>query len=502
MRQNFNQQPIKLKKIFTMRNIIAVATVAQRILGIIVLLTIFTPHFNPLLAQNADRRIAYVERFRTISVKEMERTGIPASIKLAQGILESGAGTSTLSTQGNNHFGIKCHADWDGAKMYREDDDYDESGKLIKSCFRVYKNADESYIAHSEFLRTKDRYAFMFNANTKDYEFWAKGLQQAGYATAQTYAQSLINIIEDLQLNQYDNLLPNDPVFGGNGRNRKRPTSNGIFYNNDVKAFLTSGKVSLEQIAGRFDVSVRNLKNYNECIANGSDPLPDSTIVYLQSKSGYSHDRETKYHYVKVGETMCQISQRYGIGLAKLYRKNGLPEGTEPLAGEKLILRRSNIFGLWLESWETPKFRNAGEPDPNTPATRPNNGGEFGEPNASPPVSGTQKPVKTGGKTTKPSKNDKPDELDLEITPGQAGRVGTVKTESKPSVEPNSTATNGNNAPVTPVPAAPLGTFHTVSRGETLWNISKKYATTVEKIQQLNNLPNTNIAIGQRLRVK
>ena len=152
----------------------------------------------PMSTQEA--RIGYIGRFKRIAIGEMERTGVPASIKLAQGLLESDAGRSTLSSGYNNHFGIKCHSTWQGERFYKEDDDIDPlTGQLIKSCFRVYKNADESFIAHSEFLRDPakvNRYGSLFQLQRTDYVGWAQGLQRAGYATAQDYGDKLIKLIQ------------------------------------------------------------------------------------------------------------------------------------------------------------------------------------------------------------------------------------------------------------------------------------------------------------------
>jgi len=140
---------------------------------------------------------AYIDKFKNIAINEMNRTGIPASITLAQGILESGWGKSRLATIGNNHFGIKCHKGWTGGSMKHDDDAKDE-------CFRTYKNAEESYNDHSEFLTGRSRYAFLFDYDKEDYKKWAKGLKKAGYATNPIYAELLIAKIEKHNLNIYD----------------------------------------------------------------------------------------------------------------------------------------------------------------------------------------------------------------------------------------------------------------------------------------------------------
>lgn len=188
---------------------------------------------------NRQARLNYVDRFKGIAIREMERTGVPASIKLAQGLLESDAGRSTLANQANNHFGVKCHSEWQGERYYKEDDDYDPVTKeLIKSCFRVYKNADESFMAHSEFLRDPrkvNRYGWLFQLPKTDYAAWANGLEKSGYATASDYSEKLIKIIEDYQLSQFDTYTSAEiPLAGTN-----KPATNNN--NRPVDNFPTSG---------------------------------------------------------------------------------------------------------------------------------------------------------------------------------------------------------------------------------------------------------------------
>ena len=161
----------------------------------------------------AQDRVAYIQRYKNIDIREMERTGVPASIKLAQGLLESAAGTSTLAKKANNHFGIKCGADWKGRTIYRKDDDYDDNGILQESCFRAYKSAEESYIAHSEFLRDprkEHRYGILFQYKVTDYRRWARGLKKSGYATSATYDEKLISIIENYGLDKFDRVSSGD----------------------------------------------------------------------------------------------------------------------------------------------------------------------------------------------------------------------------------------------------------------------------------------------------
>lgn len=155
------------------------------------------------LALLADEKDRYIKKWAATAVSEMERSGIPASITLAQGLVESGAGLSDLATEGNNHFGIKCHNGWTGGRMYHDDDAKGE-------CFRVYDSAEQSFRDHSDFLTSRQRYASLFRLDTSDYRGWAEGLMKAGYATSSTYASQLIKVIEDYKLYEYDVMSPSD----------------------------------------------------------------------------------------------------------------------------------------------------------------------------------------------------------------------------------------------------------------------------------------------------
>ena len=192
-------------------------------------------------------REEYINTYKDIAISEMNRTGVPASIKLAQGMIETGNGNSRLATKGNNHFGIKCHNSWKGKKIHHDDDERGE-------CFRKYKSPEESFLDHSDFLRGSVRYSFLFNLETTDYKGWARGLQKAGYATNPSYANSLIRIIEENELDHFDRLmpalLPYDPshVDGSTGRQ--------VFRRNRIKYIVFQEGDNLEEI-GRASCRVR-----------------------------------------------------------------------------------------------------------------------------------------------------------------------------------------------------------------------------------------------------
>ncbi len=306
----------------------------NRTTGIIFLLPVFFTF--SIQAQNNGNmtREDYIAAYREIAVKEMKRTGIPASITLAQGILESGNGNSRLAKKANNHFGIKCH-DWTG-RTIREDDD------KRNECFRRYRNADHSYTDHSDFLTSRSRYSFLFGLEPTDYKGWAKGLKTAGYATSKTYDKALIRIIEEYRLYELDQGIMTaarkerdrkDRIFASESGSSTRK----IHYNNRIKFVYAQSGDRLNTITDEFFMMSWQLTKYNEFPRNES--LQEGDIVYLQPKrnrAAIGNDR----HIVNEGETMHDISQLYGIKLEKLYKKNQMEVGEEPLAGQELSLRR------------------------------------------------------------------------------------------------------------------------------------------------------------------
>jgi LysM repeat protein len=272
----------------------------------------------PLVNLAQSRRQAYIDEFKGIAVREMRMYGIPASITLAQGILESGDGTSRLATEANNHFGIKCHEDWEGGRIYHDDDAKGE-------CFRKYKHAEESYRDHSIFLSTRSRYASLFEYDKTDYKNWAKGLKKAGYATSPTYADALINLIETNQLHQYD-------VEGLEGE--VLPEYRIVHLENGAKYIQLQKGETLEDVAEVYKRSVKKLLKYNDW--NYEVSLKDEDRVYIRAKKAKG---DTKTYTVKSGDTMHSISQKEGIRLKCLYWRNRKPVGWQPKTGEVLRLQ-------------------------------------------------------------------------------------------------------------------------------------------------------------------
>ncbi|MFZ1749808.1 MAG: glucosaminidase domain-containing protein [Saprospiraceae bacterium] len=325
----------------------------------------------------------YISSFHGIAVSEMRRTGIPASIKLAQGILESDLGRSPLAYQANNHFGIKCGSEWTGKVYGKFDDERGQDGTMIESCFRAFGSAEESYIAHSDFLSNpskQSRYGFLFELGSTDYVGWANGLKFSGYATDPQYPSKLIKIIELNQLYKYDeqvsksmydsNIADESSRYNSKSdKNTKkskepqivqanqRPTndreSSSVFKRsmtkystskiNDVKMVKAKGGESIRELAMTMDEDVFDLLEYNEGLTSQDDLLETGEIIYLQKKKKSYEDGEEKdiFHTVAQGESMYQISQKYGVRLESLLSKNHLKSGFSPRVGELVSLHKN-----------------------------------------------------------------------------------------------------------------------------------------------------------------
>ncbi|MFC2111017.1 glucosaminidase domain-containing protein [Bacteroidota bacterium] len=293
----------------------------------------------------------YINTYKDIAIGKMIEYKIPASITLAQGLLESGNGNSKLAVEANNHFGIKCHMEWTGETFIQDDDTKDE-------CFRKYNNAEESFKDHSLFLSTRDRYAFLFELDIKDYEAWAKGLKKAGYATNPKYPQLLINLIERYELYKYDNISKD--ILADN--KQKQDTKNivkskvkiksgnisdeevttislnerKILCNNKVKYIIAQKEDNIENICKELDMFKWQIIKYNELDNNSK--ISEGQILYLQPKR---RKAEEKYHIVKEGESLYSISQKYGIKQKFIIKNNRLNNPEELMVGLKVYLKRA-----------------------------------------------------------------------------------------------------------------------------------------------------------------
>ena len=291
-------------------------------------------------------RAQYVEQYAATAVREMKSTGIPASITLAQGCLESGNGNSTLARKANNHFGIKCHNNWTGKTFHQDDDARNE-------CFRSYPNAYESFRDHGDFLRYRDRYAFLFDLEPTDYKGWAYGLKKAGYATAPDYATRLIQIIEENELWRYDQLdpvarqeLPPTPVQAEVSQQFKPLPGHKLYVASLSREIRTTNGVpwiraragdTYAGLAKEYNLFTRELLRFND--RKRKVALQEGEVVYLEAKKRESAPNLDK-HVVEEGETMRQLAQRYAVKMKKLYEYNHLRPGSEPEPGTILLLRK------------------------------------------------------------------------------------------------------------------------------------------------------------------
>lgn len=301
-----------------------------------------SPPITVVSTGNAE--LDYINTYRDIAISEMKRTGVPASITLAQGMVESNYGRSELARKGNNHFGIKCH-NWTGGKIYHDDDKKND-------CFRKYNSSEESFRDHSDFLKNGSRYSFLFNLSPTDYEGWARGLKKAGYATNPDYANMIIRKIEEENLSVYDK------GYTAAARSVKTLTKEpGIESNSDVTASLGDGifaKASRvmvinrieyiivkdgdtrEELEEQFNLLRWELPRYNE-LKNDFRLVPGQ-VLYLQPKRDKADVGKDNYTFSE-GDTMHSVSQKFGVKLKSLYEMNRMAEGTQPEPGEKLWLR-------------------------------------------------------------------------------------------------------------------------------------------------------------------
>ena len=290
---------------------------------------------------------AYIDRYKDLAISEMQRSGVPASITLAQGMLESDYGRSRLAVNANNHFGIKCHNGWNGATITHHDD-------RLNECFRKYRSVEESFRDHSDFLASTPRYRDLFKLKPDDYKGWARGLKQSGYATDPNYANLLIRKIEEYELWRYDRgykgsattlAAANDLNVSVWATNTETVTVNEfavpdkisrVKENNRIRYIIVNERDTRESIEKDFKLLKWELSKYNE-LDNNFNPQPGQ-ILYLQPKRNKA-DVGKNTHDVVNGDSMYSISQQYGIKLKKLYEMNRMRENEEPRVGDRILLR-------------------------------------------------------------------------------------------------------------------------------------------------------------------
>jgi LysM repeat protein len=384
----------------------------------------------------------YIEKYSAIAVDEMYRSKIPASITLAQGILESGNGNSRLAVEANNHFGIKCKKSWTGKTIYEDDD-------APQECFRKYDAAIDSYRDHSDFLMNNPRYAFLFDLERTDYKAWAHGLKKAGYATNPQYAELLITFIDRHKLHRFDGVkLSEEEDRELKEEKAELVKSHGKeIINNGVPGVVAKEGESYAQIALNYDLKVYQVYRYNDLQKDAVCKVGDT--VYLKTKKLKT---DSTQHIVSGQETMHWISQRYAIRLDKLLERNLLTFGQEPAVGEVIYLKNKRE--------QAPKLASA----------------KVIEVAVHKDTLSVAEPLKID--TTYNKKVYESTTLNIET--------------SKPVEEVYELDTLHELK-------KDVSFFHTVQAGETLYSISKKYGVRVDAIMYLNLLPSDAIQSGQRL---
>jgi LysM repeat protein len=484
----------------------------------------------------------YIQQYKDVAIAEMKRSRIPASITLAQGILESGNGNSRLATEANNHFGIKCKKEWTGRTLYEDDD-------APQECFRAYPTAEDSYRDHSDFLMKSSRYAFLFDLAPTDYKGWAEGLKKAGYATNPNYPQLLINFIEKHNLQQYDggelNIQPAMPAPVAEKKEEIKPVPAPVALKewNNLPVTIAAKGESYAQIALRNDMMVWQIFKYND-IKRGANPRSGDTL-YLKPK--FNKGKVATYE-VQFGDNMYRISQRFAIKLKSLYKLNKMEFGTEPMWGEVLNLQGKRKEMPRLRTRQDEMFRPLLIPQLPPPAPKPV---EVVIKKDSIKVVQQQQPtqVKPEEKIIEPEQKNllvhdssntvKPQPVieEIKAMPADTAQVRKeveaekatqqlVQTVSDTTVQNDTTTSylkeeqitisekpqenmDAVEADLKELPLAQRAdstidnseeTFlHTVQPKETLYSISRKYNLKVAVLKDLNKLTTDSIQIGQQL---
>lgn len=285
-------------------------------------------------------RAEYIRKYQLLAISEMNRSGIPASVKMAQACLESADGNSEMARKANNHFGIKCKSNWTGARSYHDDDEKNE-------CFRKYKRVEDSFIDHTNFLMGNPRYASLFGLETTDFAGWARGLKKAGYATDPRYAEKVIEIIELNQLWRLDHKMTRDEMAQVEKMRRGENFNKQIFINpystreitlhNGLRSAITRQGDNFELLAQEFGLKEWEIRKFND-YPEGYEPLAGE-ILYLQNKKPRAQGMY-ELHRVAEGESMHYISQYYGVRMKALYRLNKLKYGEVIPVGTLLNLQK------------------------------------------------------------------------------------------------------------------------------------------------------------------
>lgn len=463
----------------------------------------------------------YIELYKDIAMQEMRAYKIPASITLAQGILESGSGNSRLSKEGNNHFGIKCKKNWTGQTIIEDDDEKNE-------CFRAYSYAHESYKDHSLFLVENTRYAFLFEYSILDYKSWAEGLRKAGYATNQRYPELLIGIIERNNLARFDTMV----FYGIEGNipeqiNRNTYKANIQIVDNGIPLTVSKPGQTAQNVADENNMRAWQIYKYND-LPKGTK-IEAGTVLYLKPKRNKAAVEE---HKVQEGESMWEISQKYGIKLKKLYKKNKMQAGTEILPGQTVQMRKKRREMPDTGRYIIPAPRKVEEIN-NSSTSSPKNNTTVAVANKTPstttnlPSNKTPEhyPSKALDSNNEPLVFNKTKNLEYKVEQGET--LFAISKKLQIPIDsiivwndlPNHTIHSGlilyyfeKNSDSHIDTSSKIGTQstlensnmfseHTVKSGETLYSISRMYGVSIEEIKNANQMQSNELRLGQSLKI-
>jgi LysM repeat protein len=465
---------------------------------------------SSLQAQTKITNEEYVQTYANIAVQKMVEYQIPASITLAQGILESGSGNSKLAQNANNHFGIKCHTGWEGEGYYMDDDTENE-------CFRVYKTPEESYVDHSKFLTERARYKFLFtDIKVDDYKAWAQGLKDAGYATNPNYPQLLISLIDRYALYQYDKIgleqmyqledekpIAEKPVTNSEDQLPKNAyyidDEKDVFIYNRAKTLISKGR-SLQEIASEYGIDETVLMKYNDFYEGYT--LSENQFVYLQAKRKKGTE---EYHIVQPGETMWEISQIYAIRLDKLYQKNNIAFDKQLKPGEKVYLKskRSDQPAPYTYKevlQEKNKIIEAEEAKKQAIIDAENKAKEEAAKKKLEAELAAQKLAAEKKAKEDLEKREQNALKDLEDL-NQNKQAFDAEQHPPIQLDPSTELEKAPSEEVIiekPYQEVNVKTY-TVKAGDTLYSLSNKFYITVEKLKEMNNMKDNNLRVGQVL---
>ena len=464
-------------------------------------LTIIFSFFILILQAQKQTPTQYIDRYKELAVIEMHRSGVPASITLSQGVLESSSGNSRLAKFANNHFGIKCKGNWTGKTIYANDDAPDE-------CFRAYGSVLESYKDHSDFLRKNWRYHELFELKITDYKGWCHGLRKAGYATNPQYGKILINLIERYELYQYDTqkLLQNETPEEGKKIN-------------GVPVKIATKEETVRSIAEDNYLKDKHIRKWNDLPKD--EEIKAGEVVYLKPKRRRGSEDK---HIVTKTDNMRGISQTYGIKLKHLYKKNRMETGTEPKVGEVLYMQKKRDSDDPVKTqakkpnWEEEKkFINPSAVNQNRiDSTNFDNPGAINKVTIEVPdfhlvVKGDniyriaekyhvfEEDILKWNPSLNPNTMQIGQKIILKEELADIQNLKKQETETQPNKATNADLNKMDTEEMQKNISVDGTMTHMVIKGDTMFNICKRYGITVDQLKEWNNLENITIQIGQKL---